>query len=211
MLVEKSDPNKYLPDKYWLLNREKLVLKSIPAGVIATPGFRDFPRIKGLSDPGITSGVKWNSLALERGLQFLETVGTWAEKTQPASTGNLEDLPTLLPSLSSTKGLVLDLTDPLNLMMRWRFSAEESGEGGGAKRQEPKTTQFTGAGSVRPGSVCRTFKKAGRTAPRPDQKTSGNQKHRPALSRPSHPGSLTPQEPKPVSYTHLTLPTKRSV
>ena len=128
VLVEKSDPNQYLPDKYWLLNREKLVLKSIPAGVIATPEFRDFPRIKGLSDPGITSGVKWNSLALERGLQFLETVGTWAEKTQPASDGNLEDLPPLLPSLSSTKGLVLDLTDPLNLMMRWRFSAEESGK-----------------------------------------------------------------------------------
>jgi len=128
VLVEKSDPNQYLPDKYWLLNREKLVLKSIPAGVIATPEFRDFPRIKGLSDPGITSGVKWNSLALERGLQFLETVGTWAEKSQPSSAGNLEDLPPLLPSLSSTKGLVLDLTDPLNLMMRWRFSAEESGK-----------------------------------------------------------------------------------
>ena len=30
--------------------------------------------------------------------------------------------------MSSTKGLVLDLTDPLNLMMRWRFSAEESGK-----------------------------------------------------------------------------------
>ena len=35
----KSDPNQYLPDKYWLLNREKLVLKSIPAGVIATRNF----------------------------------------------------------------------------------------------------------------------------------------------------------------------------
>ena len=54
------------------------------------------------------------------------TVGTWAEKTQPSSAGNLEDLPPLLPSLSSTKGLVLDLTDPLNLNMRWRFSADES-------------------------------------------------------------------------------------
>ena len=67
-------------------------------------------------------------MALERGLQFLETVGTWAEKTQPNSVENLKDLPPLLPSLSSTTGLVLDLTDPLNLMMRWRFSAEESGK-----------------------------------------------------------------------------------
>ncbi len=127
VLVEKSHPNQYLPEEYWLLTREKLVLKPIPAEKIASPEFQDFPRIKGLPDPGVFSGVMWNSLALERGLQFLETVGDWAEKAPSTTEDNHNDSPALWPSLGSTKGLVLDLSDPLNLMMRWRLSTKDSG------------------------------------------------------------------------------------
>ena len=64
VLVEKSDPNQYLPDKYWLLNREKLVLKSIPAGVIATPEFRDFPGSKDFlirASLPESNGIRWHS------------------------------------------------------------------------------------------------------------------------------------------------------
>ena len=128
VLVEGSHPQQYFPEKYWLLNREKIVLKSIHAGDITTPEFRDFPRIKGINDPGITSGVLWNSLALERGLQFLETVGDW--NVNPIKSNNVRqsELPNLWPRLSSTKGLVLDLSDPLNLRMRWRLEEPRSNQ-----------------------------------------------------------------------------------
>ena len=62
VLVEKSDPNQYLPDKYWLLNREKLVLKSIPAGSLP-PEFRDFPGSKDflIRITSESNGIRWHS------------------------------------------------------------------------------------------------------------------------------------------------------
>ncbi len=122
-LIEQPTTNSKSPAGYWLITREKLVLKSVTEQEARAPLLRDQPRIRGLPDNGIKPGWKWQSLALERGLRFLDTVRSGQQRTVASAQGIQSASEEVPNGIQLTKGLVINLFDPLNLNIRMRFPA----------------------------------------------------------------------------------------